>query len=78
MGCIYLLMMKNILNLMFYWIHEFLSWEDHTQALWYKTLCTISQGQKNEQATQNRGETDNFKHLNEQIFRFELLTCTDT
>lgn len=51
MGCIYLLMMKNILNLMFYWIHEFLSWEDHTQALWYKTLCTISQGQKYVQAT---------------------------
>lgn len=32
MGGIYLLMMKNILNLMFYWIYEFLSWEDHTQA----------------------------------------------
>lgn len=36
----------NILNLMLNWIYEFLSWEDHVQA-----LCTTSEGQKYEEDT---------------------------
>lgn len=46
MGLIYLLMILNIPNLMLNWIYEFLSWEDHMQA-----LCTTSEGQKYEEDT---------------------------
>lgn len=36
----------NIPNLMSNWIYEFLSWEDHMQA-----LCTTREGQKYEEDT---------------------------